>query len=128
MLTRKVSPNSENIFSNSSIKSRFEKFRRRLILQIESSILRNEGKNHDFVKINKSNRRFFDSKGKIVGFVRDSKTETFFFLSRNEKEKFHQIQRKFFQIHRFKSRFEKFRQRLILQIESSILRNEEKNR
>ena len=27
-----------------------------------------------------------------------SKTETFFFLSRNEKEKFHQTQRKFFQI------------------------------
>ena len=34
---RKVSPNSEKIFSNSSIKSRFEKFRRRLILRIESS-------------------------------------------------------------------------------------------
>ena len=45
LFTRKVSPNSEKIFSNSSIKSRFEKFRRRLILRIESSILRNEEKN-----------------------------------------------------------------------------------
>ena len=47
---RKVSPNSEKIFSNSSIKSRFEKFHRRLILRFESSILRRkiEAKNSRF--------------------------------------------------------------------------------